>query len=78
MRAEAIRKALLESEGRPTLVHLNDGTRLPVKSREHWLISPEFLYILVKGDVHHVAFHNVATIVHRQVRARPAARRRRA
>jgi hypothetical protein len=68
MRLDGIRKALLEAEGRPVVVHLNDGTRLRVFSREHWMIGPEFLYIVSGRDVHHVAFRNVASIAVRSRR----------
>lgn len=76
MRPEAVRQALRESEGRPTVIHLNDGSRLRIRSREHWFISPEYLYILVGRTVHHVAFRNIATVAVRQ--ARPSRRRERA
>jgi hypothetical protein len=49
-----------------------------VRSREHWLIGPDLLYVVVKNDVHHVAFHSIATIVRRTLRPRLAARRPRA
>ena len=62
MRPEAVRKALLESESRPAIIRLNDGTRLPVRSLEHWMIGPEFLYVRVKDDVHRVAFRNIAAV----------------
>lgn len=56
MRPEGVRKALLESEGRPSVVHLNDGSRLQVKSREHWMIDEEYLYVRTWPDLHYVAF----------------------
>jgi hypothetical protein len=68
MRPEGIRKALLEAEGRPVFVHLNDGTKLRVRSREHWMVGPEFLYVHTGRDVHHVAFRNVASIAIRSRR----------
>lgn len=69
MRPEGIRKALLEAEaaGKPATVHLNDGTRLRVASREHWLVGPEYLYIVSGREVHLVAFRNVASVA---IRAR--------
>jgi hypothetical protein len=73
MRPEGIRKALLESEGRSTIVHLNDGSRLKVQSREHWLVGPEYLYVVVGKDVHRVAFRNVTSV---EDRARKPSRRR--
>ncbi len=75
MRPEGIRKALLESEGRPSIVHLNDGSRLRIKSREHWMLGDEFLYVLTGNDLHYVAFRNIASIEvgHRKIsRSRPA------
>ncbi len=69
MRPEALRKALLEAEGRSAVVHLNDGTRLRVPSREHWMIGPEFLYVVAGPDVHHVAFRNVASVAVRSRRS---------
>jgi hypothetical protein len=62
MRPEGIRKALLEAEGRSSILHLNDGTRLRIKSREHWMVGPEYLYVMIGKDVHHVAFRNIASI----------------
>ena len=44
------------------VVHINDGSRLRVQSREHWLIGPEYLYIVIGRAVHHVAFRNIASI----------------
>jgi len=62
MRPEGVRKALLESEGRPHIVHPNDGSRLRVKSREHWMIDDEYLFVLVNGHLHYVAFRNITSI----------------
>ena len=73
MRPEAIRKALPESEGRSTIVHLNDGTRLRIKSREHWMIGEEYLYVLTGNDLHYVAFRNIASF---EVRSSKAPRSR--
>jgi hypothetical protein len=73
MRPEGIRKALLEGEGKAAVIHLNDGTRLRVASREHWLVGPEYLYVVVGKDVHHVAFRNVASVAYRS-RASSSAR----
>ena len=72
MRPEAIRAALLEAEERPATLHLNDGTRLRIRSREHWMVGPEFLYVIVGRVTHHVAFRNIASIA---VRARRSSRR---
>ena len=75
MRPEGIRKALLEAEERPSILHLNDGTRLRVKSREHWMVGPEYLYVMVGKDVHHVAFRNIASVAvpsRKTPRTRPA------
>lgn len=73
MRPEGVRKALLESEGRPSIVHLNDGSRLRVRSREHWMIGDEFLFLLIAGNLHYVAFRNIASI---EVRSRKSSRSR--
>lgn len=64
MRPEAVRQALRSAaeEGRSATIHLNDGSRLPVKTREHWFITPDYLYILVRRTTHHVAFRNIASV----------------
>lgn len=74
MRPEAVRKALLESEGHPCALHLNDGTRVRVKSREHWLIGEEVLIVRTGPDVHFVAYRNITSIEvrTRKSRTRPA------
>jgi len=73
MRPEGVRKALLELEGRPGVLHLNDGTRLKIQSREHWMVGPEYLYVVVGNDVHHVAFRNITSV---EVRGRRVSRSR--
>jgi hypothetical protein len=75
MRPEAVRQALRSAaeEGRSTTIHLNDGSRLPVKSREHWFITPDYLYILVGRTTHHVAFRNIATVAVKASRRREKA-----
>jgi hypothetical protein len=75
MRPEGIRKALLELEGRPGILHLNDGSRLRVRSREHRMVGPEYLYVVVGNDVRHVAFRNITSVEgrgRRASRSRPA------
>jgi len=72
MRPEGLRQALLEAEGRPVTVHLNDGTRLRIPSREHWMIGPEFLYVVSGRNVHHVAFRNIASVAVRSRRSASA------
>lgn len=64
MRPEAVRPALRSAagDGRSATIHLNDGSRLPVKTREHWFITPDYLYILVRRTTHHVAFRNIASV----------------
>jgi hypothetical protein len=73
MRPEGVRRALYEAEGRPSVVLLNSGKRIPIKSREHWMIGDEYLYILTGPDLNYVAFRNIAAI---EVRNRRSSRAR--
>lgn len=73
MRPEGVRKALPESEGHPSIVLLNSGKRIPIKSREHWMIGDEYLYVLTGSDLNTVAFRNISAI---EVRHRRRSRAR--
>lgn len=45
-------------------VRLNDGTRILLRSREHWAIGPEFLIAVdEKGFTHLVTYRNIADVV---------------
>jgi hypothetical protein len=73
MRPEGVRKALRKSEGRSSVVLLNSGKRIPIKSREHWMIGNEYLYVLTGSDLNYVVFRNIAAI---EVRPRRRSRAR--
>jgi len=62
MRPEGVRKALYEAEGRPSVMLLSSGKRIPIRSREHWMIGDEYLYVLTGSDLNTVDFRNIAAI----------------
>jgi len=64
MRPEGVRQGLLEQPEMPTEIRLNDGTRILVRTKEHWAISPEFLVAVDdRGHTHLVTYRNIADIV---------------
>lgn len=73
MRPEGVRKALYEAEGRPSVVILNSGKRIPIRSREHWMIGDEYLYVLTGSDLNYVSFRNISAI---EIRNRQRSRAR--
>lgn len=62
MTRQGVRKSLLENPDLPKEIRLNDGSRLVVRGREHWIDVGEFL-IVAKGRFDtHIAYHNIAAI----------------
>lgn len=63
MTLKTVREILLHEQNAAKTLSLNDGRRLVVKSREHWLAAPDKLIVLdPKGHTRHIAYHNIASI----------------
>jgi hypothetical protein len=65
-----VQKSLREHPGLAKELRLNDGSRVVVRSREHWLAAPEYLIVLVGRFDQHISYRNITAI-------RPMPRRRR-
>ena len=62
MTRQGVRKSLLEHSDLPKEIRLNDGSRLIVRNREHWIDVGEFLIVARGRFDTHVAYHNIAAI----------------
>ena len=58
-----MRKSLGEEPGLAKEIRLNDGSRIIIRTAEHYAVAPEVLVIVdPHGEVHHVAYRNITAI----------------
>jgi hypothetical protein len=62
MRQDQVERLLREDPDRTKEISLNDGRQYRVAGRERWLAGPILSILDVRGEMIHIAYHNIASI----------------